>query len=473
MRITLRSLVSALKSAIKSLYRLPIVGYFLRLAAAIVRLPQMRESHDSSNVYLISAVAELQRAAAANSALLADAAARINVQSLAIADAAARIDDQRAALAAREAAIHQRLELIDATLVAHGALISTVQRISNDVKTSITRDFAGVLNAVTIQQATTRSYAVGLESVDRRIHEVVRTQLANATDTVKRCEELATSVTAARAELSARAGAIQVEFATRVGAIERELAARAGAIEGELTKRALQIERVEGQMGKQPAALAQATVENLERSVKYLLERVEFVRRETLFEVRYGHAPGAEHPLDVKARVINAKKVAKYGKGGLRLNIGCGHIVFDEFVNVDRRELPGVDVVAEAGSLPFDPGTVAEIFAAHLLEHFPQEQLRREILPYWKKLLKKGGRVRAVVPDAQAMIREYGEGNMTYDDLREVTFGSQDYEGDFHYNMFTPESLAAILREAGFTNVEVTAQGRRNGQCFEFEVVAG
>ena len=51
------------------------------------------------------------------------------------------------------------------------------------------------------------------------------------------------------------------------------------------------------------------------------------------------------------------------------------------YVNVDMRELPGIDVVATVDDLPFEPGTLDEIFSSHTLEHFPQEVLRRQLLP--------------------------------------------------------------------------------------------
>jgi hypothetical protein len=154
------------------------------------------------------------------------------------------------------------------------------------------------------------------------------------------------------------------------------------------------------------------------------------------------------------------------------LNLGCGHIPLPGYLNVDRRELPGVDIVAEVGDLPLDPGEADEVHSAHLLEHFPQEQLRRQLLPYWYGLLKKSGVFTAIVPDAEAMIREYSAGAYPYGDLREVMYGGQDYDGDFHFNMFTPGSLAELLREAGFDDVQVIESGRRNGACFEFELSA-
>jgi predicted SAM-dependent methyltransferase len=106
------------------------------------------------------------------------------------------------------------------------------------------------------------------------------------------------------------------------------------------------------------------------------------------------------------------------------------------------------------------------------LEHFPQEQLRRELLPYFFNLIKQGGEFHAVVPDAEAMIQEYSNGHYPYDDMREVFYGAQDYDGDFHFNMFTPDTLSKLLLEGGFTNVSIIERGRKNGSCYEFEMVA-
>ena len=38
--------------------------------------------------------------------------------------------------------------------------------------------------------------------------------------------------------------------------------------------------------------------------------------------------------------------------------------------------------------------------------------------------------------------------------------------------MFMPQSLRALLDEAGFVNTEVPVKGRRNGLCYEFEINA-
>ena len=215
-------------------------------------------------------------------------------------------------------------------------------------------------------------------------------------------------------------------------------------------------------------------LESVSSSVGYLLGRVEFVRRELMFEMRYGaKAPLSDsEQIKTKVEIVNPEKLADARIQRLRLNLGCGHIALEEYLNIDRRALPGVDIVAEVNELPFEPGEVDEIFSAHLLEHFPQEQLCRELLPYYYSLLKEDGVFSAVVPDAQAMIQEYTLGKYSYDDMREVMYGAQDYDGDFHFNMFTPASMKSLLEEAGFTAVHINAAGRSNGKCYELEVSA-
>ncbi|PRE63353.1 hypothetical protein C6P82_18955 [Burkholderia multivorans] len=236
-------------------------------------------------------------------------------------------------------------------------------------------------------------------------------------------------------------------------------------------------ERTDGSLSE-VEALAQRLDERLasvDESIRYLHGRVEFVRRELMFEMRYGaSSPGEkDDTLKAKTEILAKEKVAAATrKGELRLNLGCGHIALEGYLNVDRRALPGVDIVSEVDELPFKNGELTEIFSAHLLEHFPQEQMVRELLPYWFGLLKPGGEFHAVVPDAQAMMKNYIDGDYPYAHLREVTFGGQDYDGDFHFNMFTPESMSTILTEAGFVDVSVIETGRRNGNCYEFEIVA-
>jgi hypothetical protein len=212
---------------------------------------------------------------------------------------------------------------------------------------------------------------------------------------------------------------------------------------------------------------------NVSNDIPRIWQRIEFVRRELLYEFNYRRNTSATTiPSDAKSRVIDDNKFAEAKANGLRINLGCGPIPLEGYINVDQRELPGVDVVADAGDLPIEPGTAHEIFSSHLVEHFPQEMLRRNLLPYWKTLLAPGGLFRAIVPDGEAMLTRLAAGTYSFEDFREVLFGSQDYNGDFHLNLLTPDSFTVLLQEAGFTDITVPVKARRNWRCFEFEICA-
>src|SRR5262249_11919320 len=158
-------------------------------------------------------------------------------------------------------------------------------------------------------------------------------------------------------------------------------------------------------------------------TLRFLLDRVEFVRREMMFELRYGAGgvPAERASVrPVRPRILATEKVqAAQASGALRLNVGCGHISEAGHNSVAQRGLSGVDVVAEAGDLPFEPGRVDEIYSAHLVEHFPQEEMTRRLLPHWCRMLKPGGRLRAVTPDGEAMLAGLAQGSLAFEDFRE------------------------------------------------------
>ena len=253
-----------------------------------------------------------------------------------------------------------------------------------------------------------------------------------------------------------------------------------GRVSGDIGQMSGDIGRLSGDIGRIDGHIRddlwplQARAEGLEGlydTTAWLVNRVETVRAEMMHELRYGARDSTEIAVDIEARIVNPDAIPADGTPP-RLNLGCGHIPVDGYVNVDARELPGVDVVAAVDDLPFGPGTVGEIFSAHMLEHFPQAALERQLLPYWFSLLAAGGEFRAVVPDIDAMIDQYKKGSITFENLRLIAYGGQEYAGDFHHTAFTPESLGSLLVSAGFTHVEVVERARENGDCLEFEVVA-
>ncbi|MFY0613145.1 MAG: hypothetical protein JXQ99_16560 [Hyphomicrobiaceae bacterium] len=241
-----------------------------------------------------------------------------------------------------------------------------------------------------------------------------------------------------------------------------------GAFGHEMAKQRKELSNQSQELANQRAEMGQHG-----DSIRELWERMEFVRRELFYEMKFASGPRETATVPTEARILNPDKLEEAKRSGnLRVNIGCGHIPLDGYINVDMRDLPGVDVVADVGGLPFEPDSVQELFSAHVLEHFPEEQLRRGLLPHWRSVLAPGGKFRAIVPDGEAMLEQYAQGNYPFEEFREVLFGAQEYDGDFHFNLLTPDSLQKLLAEGGFSNIDVPAKGRRNGKCYEFEIEA-
>jgi predicted SAM-dependent methyltransferase len=220
--------------------------------------------------------------------------------------------------------------------------------------------------------------------------------------------------------------------------------------------------------------------ETISQSGRDLREEVEqrlaFFRRELLQEMQAANSRG-QLPLraqdsPVEARILDTNKLSQMQSTGVKLNVGCGRLPMDGYFNVDRCELPGIDAIAEATSLPFGPNEVQEIVSSHLVEHFSAYRLERVLLPYWREILRPGGKLATIALDGVAMLEGFKVGQMTFENCREVLFGEQDHEGDCHYNLLSPEAMKQILLRCGFVHVEILYDARRNGKYYEFLIEA-
>ena len=212
----------------------------------------------------------------------------------------------------------------------------------------------------------------------------------------------------------------------------------------------------------------------IEVDCENIRSRIEFIRKETLYEVRkiLGVVRPGTQVTEKSADPYFTSPSASSAKGNLRLNIGCGHKPLDGYINVDQRELPGVDLVADITRLPYDPDQVSEIYSSHVAEHFSIDALERTILPYWHNLLAEGGRITIIAPNTEAMIDRYSEGVVSFAELSRVILGDQEYEGDFHFSMLTPEIAKDLLKKSGFSHVEIVEAARASGDALEFEIRA-
>jgi hypothetical protein len=174
----------------------------------------------------------------------------------------------------------------------------------------------------------------------------------------------------------------------------------------------------------------------------------------------------------LEPRILAPDKVAAALMAGPRLNLGYGGTALAGYLNIDRRAAPDVDILADAGDLPFDPASVHEVFSAHLPEQVPEAELRGRLLPYWLSLLAPGGTFRAVLSDGEAMLAGATHGSYSFEELRAGLFGAPGEGAPARCNLFTPETFSRLIREAGFVEIEVAARGRRTGHGLDFEISA-
>lgn len=148
----------------------------------------------------------------------------------------------------------------------------------------------------------------------------------------------------------------------------------------------------------------------------------------------------------------------------LRIELGAGARKMPGWTGIDIS--PKADLVCDIGTevWPFADGSVREIYASHVLEHFSYLTTMRHVLDECLRVLCPGGRLRVAVPDASIYIRAYLEGrdfpevipvykrayffNSPIDSINYIA-----YMAEQHRHMFDMENLLCVLRNAGFVRV--------------------
>lgn len=158
----------------------------------------------------------------------------------------------------------------------------------------------------------------------------------------------------------------------------------------------------------------------------------------------------------------------------LRVNVACGPRILPDFVNIDlfyrHRDVIAWDCRRR---LPLADGSAAGIRVEHFVEHLETREELPAFLKDCLRVLRPGGVLRAIVPDAERYLRAYCRGDLV--EFRELAVPDpfpedlptrmdiinhvfhQWHEHRWGYDF---ETLALRLRTAGFRRVERTAYQR-------------
>ena len=138
-----------------------------------------------------------------------------------------------------------------------------------------------------------------------------------------------------------------------------------------------------------------------------------------------------------------------YAEDGCTLvNLGCGNKPFDGFVNVDNRDIQGIEYPGvDARDLSvFEDESADYIYACHVLEHVSRQKTF-DVLLEWNRVLRHGGLIRISVPDWDATVRYYQETGDLENVLNWVYGGREKEElNEFtHKRIFNLSNLRSLL----------------------------
>ena len=121
------------------------------------------------------------------------------------------------------------------------------------------------------------------------------------------------------------------------------------------------------------------------------------------FMVDFGR--GLRHGEDLRRHCKDRRSIL--------LNVGCGTLIRDGWVNIDREPQSGVFYFNALDPLPIADSTVSHINTEHFLEHLEFEDGVR-FLGECYRVLSVGGTMRIVVPDAERYMRAYVQNDVQF-----------------------------------------------------------
>ena len=137
----------------------------------------------------------------------------------------------------------------------------------------------------------------------------------------------------------------------------------------------------------------------------------------------------------------------------MKLHIGAGAKFLPGYKHMDAIPHSHIDYVGDASDLSFlSNGSLDEIYACHILEHFKREKVQF-VLNEWFKKLRVGGILRLAVPNFEAIANVYAH-NGNLDEVMGLLYGGQDNEYNFHYQTYDFTRLKRLLNGAGFYKIE-------------------
>lgn len=177
------------------------------------------------------------------------------------------------------------------------------------------------------------------------------------------------------------------------------------------------------------------------------------------------------------SNLIRGKKHQLHNKcfeAKLHLNIGCGPKLHDNFINLDYDWRPNIDLCWDiTKGIPLKDNFLSGVYTEHCLEHISYTNAG-VVLEEIQRILKPGGTLRIIVPDAELYLDLYVKGKS--DEQLKFPYGTpaypsinnqitpmmeinQVFRGHGHQFAYDYLTLEAMLQKAGFVNIKKESFG--------------
>jgi len=172
------------------------------------------------------------------------------------------------------------------------------------------------------------------------------------------------------------------------------------------------------------------------------------------------------------SRIIRNKKIfinTARIKNKCLLNVGCGTLGKPDFINLDYRWHPKIDICWDIvkEKYPLADNSLEGIFTEHCLEHIPFESCLSNLKEFYR-LLKPNGVVRIVVPDGEIYCDLYSKRKV--DSKTILPYGDNEDTGMISINrifrshghlfIYDFETLQLLLKKSGFKKIEKLSFGK-------------
>jgi predicted SAM-dependent methyltransferase len=144
----------------------------------------------------------------------------------------------------------------------------------------------------------------------------------------------------------------------------------------------------------------------------------------------------------------------------MKLQIGCGDIRLEGWVNIDTRKTSATDLVCDVTRIRDHIAEPVEaIYACHVLEHFGFgicEPRAEDVLQGWVDMLAPSGTIFLSVPDlkqiAIGILTSDGSFAAEYNFMR-CLYGGSEYAENRHFVGFTRTLLRTLMKRVGLRHV--------------------